>query len=191
MNGTLLHSSVNPEKEAISFIDAEWSKINSLKSLIVLGVGGGFHIRELLKRKKFHIVIIDSNRELVDAIIEKQPEFLGSAEILAGVPPAQICREPSVIKALSGSYCILRHPASVRVAPFYYTAISQILNQRTLTNLRELSQGNIPLQRFLESLNIASDQILTLPMVEEAMSRRQSEMEKEGLIWMAMRELVL
>jgi hypothetical protein len=191
VNGTLLHSSVDPAKEARTFIDKEWSKIESVKSVIVLGVAGGFHIRELLKRKNFHVVALDSNRELVQAVLEKQPDFLQNADVLAGVPPAQICREAAIIKALSHSYAVLRHPATIRMAPFYYSAVSQILNQRTLTNLRSLSQGNPSLHRFLESLNISSDQILTLPMVEEAMARRQSELEREGLIWMAMRELVI
>ena len=54
-----------------------------------------------------------------------------------------------------------------------------------------MAEGNEGLVRFLSSLKINDDQILTLPMIEEAMHRRGTGLEREGLIWMTMRELML
>lgn len=191
VNGNLLHSSVDPEREAQVFIDREWQRIAPVKSLIVYGLGGGFHIAELLKRKNFDIVVVEAEKTLALAMREKNFAVCAKVEILAGVPPAHITSEIPVTSVMSHSYAVLRHPASVRASPYYYTAVSQILNERTLARLRQLSESNKPLVQFLDSLDINREQILTLPMVEEAMVRRGSGLDREGLIFMALRELVI
>jgi hypothetical protein len=191
VNGALLHSSVDPVKEASIWVDREWERIASVKSLIVFGLGGGFHIEELLKRKNFDIVVIEAERTLALAMREKNPQLCARVEILAGCPPAQITIEPTVVNAVGHSYGLLRHPASQRATPYYYSSVLQILNERTISRLRQLSETNKPLLQFFDSLDINSDQLLTLPMVEEAMVRRGSGIDKEGLIFMTLRELVV
>ncbi len=191
VNGTLLHSTVDPYKEARDLIDLEWDRISTVQTLIVFGIGGGYHIEEILSRKSLNIVVVEAEKDLAQAMAEKKPELFKKIEVLSGFPPAQIYLESKIISALSSSYAILLHPASMRVSSYYYNAVSQVLNQRTLVRLRELSQGNPNLNRFLKSLNISEDQILTLPMVEEAMARQGSGFDREGLIWMTMRELVV
>ena len=49
VNSTLIHSAIDPFKEAKTFIDQEWERLKDNNSLIVFGLGGGFHIAELLK----------------------------------------------------------------------------------------------------------------------------------------------
>jgi hypothetical protein len=191
LNGLLLHSSVDPAREAASFVNQEWPRIKDVQSLIVFGLGGGFHIEELLRRKKFDIIVVEAEKSLAQAMKEKKPELMKRIETLAGITPAQIYQEAGIIRAVSRSYAHVRHPASQRAAPFYYGPVLQVLSQRTLSRLCELSEGNPRLNQFLKSLNISTDQILTLPMVEEAMVRRGQGLEREGLIWMAMRELVV
>ena len=191
LNGTLLHSTVDPQKEAVSLVDREWERIASVKSLVVFGLGGGFHIRELLNRKKFEIVVIEAEKSLALSMREKDPELCGEIELLAGFPPPHIFSEASFVNAMRHSYAIVRHPASVRAAPYYYSSVSQIFSERTIIRLRQMCEGNKPLVQFLDSLDISNDQVLTLPMVQEAMVRRGSGLDKEGLIFMTLRELII
>ncbi len=122
---------------------------------------------------------------------EKNPELCGKIEILAGFPPPHIFTEPNFVNAISRSYAVVRHPASMRASPYYYTSVSQIFNERTVSRLKQLCDGHKPLIQFLDSLDISQDQVLTLPMVQEAMVRRGSGLDKEGLIFMALRELIV
>jgi hypothetical protein len=191
VNGTLLHSAVDPQKEAAAFIDREWDRISLVKSLVVFGLGGGFHIQELLKRKKFEIVVIEAEKPLAQSVKEKNPELCAQVEILAGFPPPFIFSEASFVRAVGQSYAVVKHPASMRAIPYYYTSVSQIFNERTVSRLKQLCEGHRPLLQFLDSLDISQDQVLTLPMVQEAMVRRGSGLDKEGLIFMALRELIV
>jgi hypothetical protein len=188
---TLVHSTVNPEKEAKIFVNVEWDRIKDAQSLVVFGLGGGFHISELLSRKEFQISVIEANGSLVKAMIEKWPELLNRIDVFADFPPFQLAAELQQSGAFSQTYALLKHPASIRLYPLFYKALLQFLNERTLSRLRELSQQNERLSKFFDSLDISEDQLLTLPMVEAALVRRGTGLDKEALIWMAMRELVI
>lgn len=190
-NGRLLHSFVDPFKEAREFVDQEWDRIKLVRSVLVFGLGGGFHIAELLRRKNFNVVVLEAFPNLVRDVVEKNREMADQIEIIAGLPPAHVHKEPAVIEVLGHSFAILKHPASWHAAPFYYSAVTKILNERTLKALRQFSEKNPSLKKFLDSLEISEEQTLTLPMLEAAMIRRGSGIEKEGLIWMTLRELVV
>jgi hypothetical protein len=188
---TLLHSTINPEAEAKNFIDSQWVNLKNAKSVIIFGLGGGFHINELLTRQAFEIVVIENSRELTRQLQEKSPKLFESIDVLSGLACDMVFKEPEIIKACSTHFTLLQHPASFRRAQFYYSSILKALNQRTVTGLRELTKGNEKLNRFLSSLDINGDQLLTLPMIEEAMHRRGTNFEPEGFIWMAIRELIV
>jgi hypothetical protein len=191
VNKTLMHSNVNPSKEAKILVDVEWERIKDAQSLVVFGLGGGFHIQELLNRKKFQISVIDANGTLVKAMLERWPELLNQIDVFADFPPFQLAAELQLSGVFSQRYALLKHPASVRLSPLFYKSLLQFLNERTLTRLRELTQQNERLARFFDSLDISGDQLLTLPMIEAALIRRGTGLDRESLIWMAMRELVI
>jgi hypothetical protein len=191
LNKTLIHSAVDPRKEASSFIDHEWDKLKDVQTVIVFGLGGGFHVAELLKRKNFDVYVIEAEGSLIAAMNERWPELMKQIDVFADYPSGQLVREMQVAGAFNHTYAVLKHPASVRIAPLFYKTIQQVLNDRTLCRLRELVGSNEGLSQFLDSLDINRDQILTLPMVEEALIRRGKGLDKEGLIWMTLRELVV
>jgi len=124
-------------------------------------------------------------------MIEKWPDLLNKMDVFADFPPFQLASELQQSGAFARPYALLKHPASVRLSPLFYKSLLQFLNERTLSRLRELTQQNERLSRFFESLDISGDQLLTLPMVEAALIRRGTGLDKEALIWMAMRELVV
>lgn len=191
INKTLIHSAVDPHKEASQLIDHEWDKLKDVQSIIVLGLGGGFHIAELLKRKNFNIFVIEAEKELISAMNARWPELMKQIDVFADYPSGQLVRELQSAGAFTNAYAILKHPTSIRLTPLFYKTMQAVLNDRTLFRLRELAGQNEGLTQFLDSLDINRDQILTLPMVEEALIRRGTGLDKEGLIWMTLRELVV
>jgi hypothetical protein len=190
VEGTLLHSSVDPEREAENFIASEWDNLKNVRSVIVLGLGGGFHVQELLKRKAFDVVVIEASKNLVVQIGEKNPHILETMTLLAGLATDLIFKDSDILVACSRSFTVLKHPASFRLQHFYYAAILKEFNRRTINGLKKTSKGNEKIVHFFESLDINGDQLLTLPMIEEAMQRRGTGLGQEGLIWMTMRELI-
>jgi len=191
LNKTLIHSAVNPQREASSFIDHEWGNLKDVQTVIVFGLGGGFHIAELLRRKNFDVHVIEAEGSLIPAMNERWPDLMKQIDVFANYPSGQLVRELQDAGAFTHAYAVLKHPASVRIAPLFYKTIQLVLNERTLFRLRELVGSNEGLSQFLDSLDINHDQILTLPMVEEALIRRGKGLDKEGLIWMTLRELVV
>ena len=191
VNQTLIHSTINPTKEASLLLDKEWDSIKGARSIIVFGLGGGFHIAELLKRGSFEVFVIEAEKKLISAMQLKWPELMAQIEVFADFPAHQLVGELNQLGAFSNTYAILKHPASVRLNPIFYRSIQHILNDRTLHRLREMASKNDRLSRFLDSLDINRDQILTLPMVEEALVRRGTGLDREALIWLALRELVV
>jgi hypothetical protein len=191
LNKTLIHSSVDPHKEAAQLVDHEWERLKDVHTVIVLGLGGGFHIAELLKRKNFNIYVIEAEGALIAAMSERWPELMRQIDVFADYPSGQLIQEMQSSGAFTHTYATFKHPACVRVAPLFYKTIQHVLNDRTLFRLRELAGQNEGLSQFLDSLDINRDQVLTLPMVEEALIRRGKGLDREGLIWMTLRELVV
>src|ERR1700721_2060247 len=97
------------------------------------------------------------------------PELMNQIDVFADFPAHKLVDELNQAGVFSSTYSILKHPTCVRVNPIFYKNLQQILNDRTLCKLREMAAKNDRLSRFLESLDINHDQILTLPMVEEAL----------------------
>ena len=190
LNGTLLHSSVDPVKEAALWVEKEWAYVKDAKNVIVLGLGGGFHIQELINRGKNNILVIEGSRELVLAMTEKNPDLMRLVVCLGGVPPGQLCHETELLEHMAGSFAILKHPASIRVNPFYYTPTMQVLTERSFHALKEMAKENSGLTAFFNTLDLQSSDTIDLPTLEKAMIKRGTGLDREGLIWMTLRELV-
>jgi len=191
VNGMLLHSSVNPVKEAKAFVDQVWDRIGAVHNVVVMGMGGAFHIQEMLNRGKKNIYAIESNTNLVKAVLEKNPDLNQSVTIVTGANASDIHQDPRILKAVSQSYSVVYHPPSVGLDKEFYQCISDNLSQRTLRRLRELTRDNSQLNHFLNSIDLTDHQVITLPMMERAIKRKGSQLDREGLIWMTLRELVV
>lgn len=70
VNGIYLHSNLDPIKEAKTFVDAHLNKINSSEKLLILGLGFGYHIKEINdyldnNKLKKEILILEPNKDLI------------------------------------------------------------------------------------------------------------------------------
>ncbi len=70
INGCYLHSRFNPLKEAEEFAEENFKKVASKSHIIILGLGFGYHVNELVKKitlltTKYKILIVEPNQNLV------------------------------------------------------------------------------------------------------------------------------
>lgn len=190
VDGKLLHSSVDPVREAKQFVDSLWSRIQNSQSLIVFGLGGGYHISELLSRKEFNIVVVELCHDVIQHMEVRNKNLMSKIEVVSTIGES-IGEIDSLLEAMASSFSLVTHRPSFSLFPERYETILEQINSRTAGKLVELTKQNQRLNRFFKSLNLEDHQIVTLPDVEGALNKRGEGLDKEGLVWMTMRELVV
>ena len=188
--GRALHSIVDPILEAEKLVQTDIARLSRLRSVIVLGLGGGFHVDELLKTVPGHVIVIEAEKTIALALRRRTPHVFEKTTIIAGESPSKLAVSPEILDALSGSFGFFRHPASIRQRPDYYGSVTQLLTARTATQMTHLSRYNSNLSSFFSSLNLMPEEILTLPALESAMKRRGTGLDDASMIWLVLRELV-
>ncbi|MEW6602066.1 MAG: glycosyltransferase [Nitrospirota bacterium] len=129
-DGTLktLHSAYDPEAEARSLVDA--FKFSTNDMLIVMGLGLGYHLAELVKRfPEAEIIVVEASPEIHDLAKEHGPEIIGNVKYLTGLSTDEAIREISRLRIAGGikplSVFVL-NPA-VSAFPDYYGPILNAL----------------------------------------------------------------
>lgn len=80
IDGIHMHSSINPEKEALFFCERYDNEIQNNTSFLVFGVGAGYHLKALVKKlqdlnKSIDIIVLDPKDDLIDSFLEKNIDF--------------------------------------------------------------------------------------------------------------------
>jgi len=190
LDGKALHSTVNPKLEAEKLVRDEIEHLSGVRTVVVLGLGGGYHVEELRKAVPATVLVIEAEKDIALAVQDKNPGLLEEVQVIAGLSPSLLATEKDVLKAMSGGFGFFKHPASLRMRPAYYKSVLQMLTSRAFGSLKTLSSENPDLAKFFSSLEISEDENATLPRIEEAIQRRTQPLDEASMIWMALRELV-
>lgn len=111
-NGRALCSRVDPTKEAQAWVEHHAQDIVSAQIVIVMGLGCGYHLAELLKRfpiKK--ILVLECNSELVERVQAAQGLALSGVEILSAETVEEMLKAPRLQKALSKIFYVAEYRA--------------------------------------------------------------------------------
>ncbi len=185
-----LHSTVNPILEAEKLIREDIGRWMEAKTIIVLGLGGGYHIDELKRVVAGQIVVIEASEKLARSVQEKRPEVFENVEVLAGFSPGLLLKEEAILNSFSNSHAIFRHPASLRIAPDYYRSVQEILGSRSLPTIKNLSARNWELKNFFDNLNWVESEDVTLQKMATQIQNSSNKLSDASMIWLALRELV-
>lgn len=125
INQIPLHSKIDPLKEAESFS----LQIPENKTIVVIGLGFGYHLLHLCKKKQ-SLVIIEPDLNLIQAFHQAAPApELRDLRILSG-PPNQIAAQLENIRpALSPRHIFIKsHQTSFKTRPDLYQPYLNTLN---------------------------------------------------------------
>lgn len=188
--GRLLASRLDPHTEARDWILQRLAFLEKVKTVFVLGLGGGFHVREILLRSTARVIVIERESEITAAVMPALVEEFGSRVTALVVERASDLRgENPVREALQGSFVSLEHPASVAGAREFYSDCSALLAGREWGALT----WQWRLKGFAdfdpEPRVARSEKALTIHDLEETELVRNS-VERERLLLKALRELV-
>lgn len=127
-SGRLLCSRVDPMKEAQRWVASHRQVIETVPSILVLGIGSGFHVAELCRQfpgKK--ILVIESNFDLAASVEDLLGFEMPGVDILTEQKVETVLRSSRLHKAITQVYSILAHAPSMSLDPDFYDEVLKYL----------------------------------------------------------------
>lgn len=197
LNDVHLHSSYDPIKEAISFVD-KTIKQPASKNYLILGLGFGYHVRELVNRLQLQkidpqIVIIEPNSKVASDCFELG--ILGEQDhyYVIGKTPDEIYGNKDLTKFLLQKPQVVSHTASFNLYSDYfrdllsYTApcskvdllkriesptLNEYLSEKEFESTADLYQNIMESQEFSSELDILIATMLEITKNSESLTNR-------------------
>lgn len=191
IDGNVLHSLVDPNREAERFVDSIEAQVRSVQSILVLGLGGGFHIQKL--RERFpdkNILVIEAHAEIVDAIKKKNQKVFEQCDVLVRPEVDKVHVTSEICELFSGTFSIVRHPASWRSASQYYTDFLFNLNSREIDVLKSFSNARSELESIFSAIELKSGEEVTISQITESIDHSRERAGYPQIIWKVLGELV-
>ncbi len=121
IHGVLLHSQYNPEEEARRLVDSV--DLYPDRPVLVVGLGLGYHVEELIARG-YELCVIEPSMDTAALAARRLPEELACCLVLGDCDAA--LRDETFIAWLRREPQVLVHPATARVYPTYVDATRQL-----------------------------------------------------------------
>ncbi len=187
--GRLLASRFDPTREAQEWVASRRKFLGKVRSVFVLGLGSGHHVRELLKATDANIVVLESNADILQAAFDLHG-FDPKRVSLHHVANARALRKIDEVKAaVSKSFIVLSHAPSCALAAEIYKDCRAQLIARDWGNLnwQWKLRGSADFDRTPRI--DGTGETLSLHDLEQTELVQSSE-EREKLLLKALRELV-
>jgi hypothetical protein len=125
-------------KEARAWIDERRGELDA-SQFIVLGVGGGFHIRCLRQTcPEAKIIVIEKEREISQAVSRAHHLHLSSVVFIQRETAEDVMASEILRAALRFSYRVLATPVSLQMDGDFYSTLRDLLLGRSPIGLRYL-----------------------------------------------------
>lgn len=194
--GQLLCSSIDPVGEAKKWFEKNFSNRNeSYEVVFILGLAGGFHVSQVASAFfDAEIVVVEPNFELTEELLSRRGKLPDNVTLLSGMKIEEVKRNVFVRSGLRSRYKVASYPTSFRLDREYYEKIQKFLIGRDLASFQAHLETRIDQKHFFESLLAVQPDLLhdniTVLDIERAIRKRAKPLEHEGMVWMALRELV-
>lgn len=188
-NGRLMASKLDPEAEARDWMSRRTLFIDKVKTVFVLGVGGGFHIAELLRKTDAQVIVVEAEAELAAAVIPGLLERFPKRVALVCVSRAAELRSDETVRSgLGTSFVVLQHPPSIATAREFYAQCFDMLVAREwgFLNWQWRLKGFAALD---SEPRVGGTEALSIYDLENTELVRDS-VEREKMLLRALRELV-
>ncbi len=110
--GKHLCSCVHPTREAHQWVSHHQSRWNNSESVIVLGLGCGYHVRALKAAASAAIYVLEPDPEVIKGALRIHPLDLQESQIFKLDAPDSARNFPALAAATGRSYCLLLHEPS-------------------------------------------------------------------------------
>ncbi len=121
VRGVLLHSQYNPQEEARRLVDS--AKLHPDRPVLVVGLGLGYHVEELIARG-FELCVVEPSQDMAALAARRLPEELGCF-LFTGDCDAAL-RDEAFIDWLRRDPQVLVHPPTARLYASFVDAARQL-----------------------------------------------------------------
>ncbi len=178
--GKYLCSRVSPLKEASAWVLGNASQISSSKSIVVLGLGNGFHVVELRARYPYKkIYVIETEINIISNFKKRFPIESANIHMVHVKDENTLLRDSYIKKLVKEFYIILDHKPSLQLFPELKVYQSWLLG-RTYESLQWLLEARkLSSEVVIESLGIndLNSECISLINLQNCLSKTES---KEG-----------
>jgi hypothetical protein len=214
-DGRWLASSIDPLKEARQWVEQfEKLKPGSIfecdDSLIILGIGSGYHVVELIeqlaKREKprklslrgtsvKRVIVLECDAEVCEQTIRLQPKLkalVDRGQIVIEPNWLKLVEHPTLRDVLGGTYQILKHGASLALEQQFFSNVeSLLLGREKLAFLVLLKSRPDILATFdADKISNIEDGGVSIKTLQSLFAAK-NETHRERRVWKVLEELVL
>jgi len=189
-NGRLLASKVDPYKEAKIWVESHADILSYTEGIFVLGLGAGYHIRELqVFYPKVKIIVFEALLDLVSAKSLRSWQENGQVSVYGGDLAWNFFSSSEAKDMLSGLYIVLQHKSSMEINPTFYQNISNRLVGRTWSSYHHILKAR-GTASFLSEVQVTSrDELISIKHIMDALKENKNK-TSEDVLWSCLSELV-
>ena len=146
-NGVYLHSIFDPQKEAKTFVDSQLNRINKSNTILVLGLGFGYHIDAIfnyLNKNQIEkeICVLEPSRELIKKY-EEFPNTLDRIKVFNPNSITELFEDIRFVNFLMNKPAILIHSNSFNQNKSFYKYFLNFTTNIKPDEYRHLIRGEI------------------------------------------------
>ncbi len=132
----LLCSRFDPVKEAKSWVEFHSEDFANTQTIVLLGLGSGYHAVEILKRfPQKKLIVLELNDQLAHQVMAFHRLDLASAQIITG-SVSEINKSSRLQKALSQIYCVVDFKSATALDSDNYESLKNYLVARERLGLQ-------------------------------------------------------
>lgn len=168
VNGAYLHSEFDPVKEAKKFATNFIPLIKRNNRLLIMGLGFGYHIDEIIKLMITHhgsnikIAVIEPNRALTVEFLRHRSLNKGIVQIFCKDNVEELFSSKELINFIAQDHAIIKHTQSYNLTQKFY---DEIINYNAF---QDLKRSRVHLKNFNVRREIAKfPQELTLKEIHQ------------------------
>jgi len=195
-SGRWLASSFDPVREARQWADAVVSGPGKTDVIIVLGLGCGYHVAELIARRPERSVLtIECDPVVRDHALRFCPE-LRNQTIIVENEWMKLIEKPAMRDVLVGVYRVAVHAPSLALEPNFFASVDNLLRGRDRLSFLLLLKTRPELLAILdpdrlgEIGELKTDEAVSIKTMQRLFSQR-SMSSRERRLWRVLEELVL
>jgi len=183
--GRHLCSSVQPSREAQQWISYHQSLWENCQTVIVLGLGCGYHVRALKMATDANILVLDSSRAVIEAALRVHPLDFRDSDIIFWDSVQNLSFSKPLIAATKNAYAVLIHEPSAFENPDLFLTTKAFLLGRKAEGLRWLFQNRgLPIPEFIDGTEI------NMTTLDGVWHRQLAGNEHSQPVMQALRELI-
>lgn len=189
-DGRLLASLFDPEQEARVWTDRALAELLPGESVIIMGLGAGYHSAEMVRRSPGRMILtIENDQETVKAAREIQA---GLGQILIEPDWMKLPDHPLFRDAVGGTYRVFQHGPSMQIDPAFFGAVEKLLRGRDKLTFLVLLKTRPELFSYLnpEAIAAIGDEPVSIKTVRSLFSQA-SLASRERRIWRVLEELIV